>query len=196
RAISNIVDITNYVMLELGQPLHAFDADRLAESTLRIRRARLGERIVTIDGDTHELPGDSLAIADAREPVALAGIMGGIQSEISDSTTRIVLESATFERSNIRRMSRALRLGSEASKRFDKGLDTELPPSASARALSPMVELAGGSPAQGILDARAAPEARRSIAFSSTDLTGLLGQSYSEQEIAGILQPLGFDLRR
>src|SRR5207247_851057 len=93
RAISNIVDITNYVMLELGQPLHAFDADRLAESTLRIRRARLGERIVTIDGDTHELPADSLAIADAREPVALAGIMGGIQSEISDSTTRIVLES-------------------------------------------------------------------------------------------------------
>jgi phenylalanyl-tRNA synthetase beta chain len=133
-------------------------------------------------------------IADAREPVALAGIMGGIDSEISDSTTRIVLESATFERGNIRRTSRALHLTSEASKRFDKGLDSELPPSASARALSLMVELAGGSPAQGILDVRAAREERKSIAFASTDLTGLLGQNYSENEIAGVLQPLGFEL--
>jgi len=196
RAISNIVDVTNYVMLELGQPLHAFDADKLTDATLRIRRARPGERITAIDGVQRELPDDALVIADARVPVALAGIMGGIDSEISDATTRIVLESATFDRTNARRTSRALRLASEASKRFDKGLDAELPPVASARALALMLELAGGSAADGLLDVRGAQEARRVIQFTSADVTGLLGQSYSDEVIDGILQPLGFELRR
>ena len=196
RSISNVVDVTNYVMLELGQPLHAFDVDRLAERTLRIRRARPGERITAIDGVERDLPEDALVIADARAPVALAGIMGGIDSEISDSTTHIVLESATFNRSNVRRTSKALRLGTEASKRFDKGLDVELPPVASARALSLIAELAGGSPASGLLDVRTTAEAPRTIRFSSTDISGLLGQSYPNETIEGILHPLGFEIGR
>jgi phenylalanyl-tRNA synthetase beta chain len=196
RAISNIVDVTNYVMLELGQPLHAFDADRLADATLRIRRARSGERITTIDGVERELPDDALLIADAREPVALAGIMGGIDSEISEATTRIVLESATFDRTNVRRTSRALRLSSEASKRFDKGLDPELPDVASARALSLMVELAGGSAATGLLDVRSDQGEPRTIRFASSDISGLLGQTYADEVIEGILQSLGFELQR
>jgi len=196
RAISNVVDVTNYVMLELGQPLHAFDADRLAESTLRIRRARPGERITTIDGVERELPPDALVIADARVPVALAGIMGGFDSEISDATTRIVLESATFDRTNVRRTSRALRLGSEASKRFDKGLDPELPGVAAARALSLMVDLAGGSAAQGMLDIRGTQELLATIRFTPSDIAGLLGRTYSDDVIEGILEPLGFGLHR
>lgn len=196
RAISNVVDVTNYVMLELGQPLHAFNADKLAGTTLRIRRARPGEHMTTIDGIERELTDDTLVIADARTPVALAGIMGGIDSEISDSTTRIVLESATFDRANVRRTSRALRLGTEASKRFDKGLDPELPPVASARALSLMVELAGGSLAAGLIDLRAAVDPPRTIRFTSSDISGLLGQSYDDAVIEGILRPLGFDLGR
>jgi len=196
RSISNVVDVTNYVMLELGQPLHAFDAERLADATIRIRRARRGERITTIDGIERELPEDALVIADARVPVALAGIMGGIDSEISDATGRIVLESATFDPKNVRRTSKALRLGTEASKRFDKGLDVELPPVASARALALMVELAGGSPAQGLLDVRVPPGHARRILFRPDDLAGLLGQEYTDQTIEGILQPLGFELAR
>jgi phenylalanyl-tRNA synthetase beta chain len=196
RAISNVVDVTNYVMLELGQPLHAFDADLLHEMTIHVRRARPDERITTIDEVERALTPEMLVIADADRPVALAGIMGGNNSEISDHTTRIVLESATFDALNIRRTSRALRLGTEASKRFDKGLDPELPPLAARRAIRLMMELAGGSPAEGIVDMRAASEGPRRIAFDRQDVVGLIGQDYRNEQIEDVLRPLGFEVQR
>jgi phenylalanyl-tRNA synthetase beta chain len=196
RSINNVVDITNYVMLELGQPLHAFDAERLGENTIRVRRARPGERLVTIDGVDRELNDEALVIADAEIPVGLAGVMGGLNSEISDQTTRIVLESANFDPLNIRRTSRALRLSSEASKRFDKGLDVNLPPLGARRALALMAELAGGSTATGLVDVGSSISPRRSISFSVGDVVGLIGQDYSAPQIESILAPLGFEVDR
>lgn len=196
RAISNVVDATNYVMLELGQPLHAFDADRLRDATIRVRRAREGEGLTTIDGEERRLASDHLAIADATVPVALAGVMGGANSEVADSTTNILLESASFSAASIRRTSRELRLWTEASRRFDKGLDEELPPLASGRAMALMVQLAGGSPARGLVDVRRPPEPPRAIRFTPSDLAGLIGLSYPPQQINAILGSLGFQVRQ
>ncbi len=195
RPISSIVDVTNYVMLELGQPLHAFDADKLAGHTIRVRRARPGERLVTIDGVDRELSADTLVIADAHRPVAIAGVMGGIDSEISDSTQGVVVESATFDRISIRKTARALRFATEASKRFDKGLDPELPPTAAHRAFALIGELAGGSTADGLVDVYPGRAEPRSIAFSPHDVASLIGRDYSDSEIEGVLGRLGFALR-
>jgi len=196
RAISNVVDVTNYVMLELGQPLHAFDVDKVAQATIRVRRARAGERLTTIDGIDRELNPETLLIADAESPIGLAGIMGGLNSEISDSTNRIVLESANFNRLNIRRTSQALRLSTEASKRFDKGLDLELPPVGANRAMELMLQVAGGTTASGRIDVRTAAPERRRLTFSVGDVSGLIGQSYQPEEIEQILEPLGFAMER
>ncbi len=192
RAINNVVDVTNYVMLELGQPLHAFDATHLADSTIRVRRARPGERITTLDGAERSLSPDMLVIADAREAVAVAGVMGGLASEVSEQTTTVVLESANFDPKSVRRTARALRLGTEASKRFDKGLDVELPPYAARRALGLMAELAGGQIVPGLVDVRAAGAQRRTIAFSVADVEGLIGQAYGAETIDHHLRSLGF----
>lgn len=194
RPINNVVDVTNYVMLELGQPLHAFDADLLRNATIRVRRAKKGERLTTIDGTARELLEDVLVIADADAPTAIAGVMGGADSEISDSTTNIVLESATFDRLSVRRTSRDLRLSSEASKRFDKGLDPELPPLASHQAVGLMLELAGGRAATGLVDVRQPARPPRRIRFTPRDVSSLIGQTYSSKEIEEVLRPLGFQL--
>ncbi|MPZ14739.1 MAG: phenylalanine--tRNA ligase subunit beta [Chloroflexi bacterium] len=196
RSISNVVDATNYVMLELGQPLHAFDADRLQARTIRVRRARANERLTTIDGVERVLPTDALVIADAETPAALAGIMGGSNTEISEGTRRILLESATFDRMSVRQTSRALRLVTEASKRFDKGLDEELPPFASRRALALIRELAGGSVAEGLVDVWRPRDALRTIAFTADDLAALIGNAYAAEQIEDVLRPLGFALER
>ncbi len=196
RAINNIVDVTNYVMLELGQPLHAFDATSLAEATIRVRRAGTEERMTTLDGVERTLDSEMLVIADAREPVAIAGIMGGLHSEVSDQTKTIVLESANFDPKSVRRTSRTLRLGTEASKRFDKGLDVELPPFAAQRALGLMAELAGGRIEPGLLDVHAGHERPRTIDFRVTDVEALIGQSYGAEVIERILQDLGFETGR
>jgi phenylalanyl-tRNA synthetase beta chain len=196
RAINNIVDVTNYVMLELGQPLHAFDARLLRDSTIRVRRARQDERIVTLDGTERILSGDMLVIADASSPVAVAGVMGGLNSEIGEATQTIVLESATFDPKSVRRTSRALRLGTEASKRFDKGLDVELPPYAARRALGLMADLAGGRTHYDLVDVRAAVEAPRRIDFTVADVEGLIGHRYGGDRIDEILRSLGFESGR
>jgi phenylalanyl-tRNA synthetase beta chain len=193
RAINNIVDVTNYVMLELGQPLHAFDAARLAEATIKVRRAQPEERMTTLDGVERTLTSEMLVIADAREPVAIAGVMGGLNSEVGDETTTIVLESADFDPKSVRHTSRALRLGTEASKRFDKGLDEELPPFAARRALGLIAELAGGQIAAGLLDVRAGEVRPRTVDFTVADVEGLIGQRYGAETIAGILRDLGFE---
>src|SRR5579871_2771493 len=196
RPINNVVDITNYVMLETGQPLHAFDATLLRGATIRVRRAHPGESISTIDGVKRELTSEMLVIADVDRPVALAGIMGGSNSEISDSTRQIVLESATFDALNVRRTSKALRLSTEASKRFDKGLDPELPLFAARRATRLMVDLAGATSSADIADLRTATTAARELRFSRREISGLIGQDYTDEQIDAVLTALGFTVKR
>src|SRR5581483_2925658 len=196
RPISNVVDVSNYVMLELGQPLHTFDADRLRDLTIRVRPARVGERITTIDGVERELSPDMLVIADSAAPVALAGIMGGGESEITGSTTRVVLESATFSAASIRRTSRTIHLQTEASKRFDKGLDPELPPLASRRAAEMLAELAEATLEGALVDVDAHVPPPEPIRFSARDVQNLIGHAYPGAQIESVLSRLGFAVRR
>lgn len=196
RPINNIVDVTNYVMLEFGQPLHAFDADRITQGTVLVRRARPNERIVTLDGVERILTADMLVIADASVPIAIAGVMGGLDSEVGESTRSVVLESANFQRISVRRTSRTLRLATEASRRFDKGLDIELPPVAARRALAIMVELAGGQTDYDLIDVCTAAEPPRAIDFSVADVEGLIGQRYGAEHIERVLGGLGFQIQR
>lgn len=153
RPLSNLVDVTNYVMFELGQPLHAFDHEKVAQAEIRVRRARVGERLTTLDGVERVLEASDLLICDARGPVALAGVMGGAESEVSEQTSRVLLESASFESAVVRRTSRRLGLHSEASARFERGVDPNLAEMASARAAQLMAQLGGGRIATGVVDA-------------------------------------------
>jgi phenylalanyl-tRNA synthetase beta chain len=191
RPISNVVDVTNYVMLELGQPLHAFDGAKL-RGGIHVRRARAGERMRTIDGTERELNPDMLVIADETVPVAVAGVMGGADSEVSEATTRIVLESAYFDPRSVRRTARALRLPSEASRRFERGVDPEGVPRAAHRAAALIVEVAGGQSAAGLVDVYPQPEAPRTIRITPAEVNGLLGETYSANTIATTLGSLGF----
>ena len=125
RPINNVVDITNFVLLEMGQPLHAFDYNKLEENRIVVRRARPGEIITTLDGEKRTLDSETLVIADAHSPVCIAGIMGGADSQVHEGTTDILLEAAIFQRVSIRRTSRRLGLRSEASARFERGLDPD-----------------------------------------------------------------------
>ena len=144
RSINNIADVTNYVMHELGQPMHAFDLDRLQGNRVVVRRAHAGEAITTLDDVERELDGDMLMICDADKPVAIAGVMGGLDSSITQGTTRVLLEVAYFDRPNIRSTSRLLNLSTEASYRFERGVDIGSLISASDRASDLICELAGG----------------------------------------------------
>ncbi len=153
RPVNNVVDITNYVMLELGQPLHAFDFDRLAGGAIVVRHPRVGETITTLDGVERRLEPDMLCICDADKPVAVAGVMGGANSEVGDDTTTILLESACFDPVSIRRTSRRLGLSTDASYRFERGVDPSLAPRALARAAALIEEIAGGRAVAGGFDA-------------------------------------------
>ncbi len=154
RPISNVVDITNYVMWECGQPLHAFDANRIHEARIIVRRARRGERIVTLDGVERELDPEMLLITDPAGPIALAGVMGGENSEVAGETTDVLLESAHFEPTSIMRTSKLLGLASEASRRFERGSDPSGTVWAADRAIELMRSCAGGSVAAGVIDKR------------------------------------------
>ena len=153
RPVSNVVDATNYTMLELGQPLHGFDLDRLAGPSIDVRRAEVGEHLVTLDGVERSLAAEDLLICDAEKPVAIAGVMGGASSEVSASTTNVLLESAAFTREGILRTARRLDLHSEASHRFERGTDREGLERAASRAASLITEWAGGTVARGIANA-------------------------------------------
>ncbi len=155
RPINNVVDITNLVLYELGHPLHAFDLDRLADKTIVVRRAKAGEIITTLDGVERKLTPDHLVIADAQRPVALAGIMGGADTEISDSTTNVLLESAYFDSKLIRRGGRSLGLKTDASYRFERGADPLALERAIDRAAKLIIEVAGGQAARGRVDVSA-----------------------------------------
>ncbi len=191
RPISNVVDATNYTMLELGQPQHAFDADRLGD-TIVVRRARQGERIVTLDGVERELETEMLAIADAQRAVAVAGVMGGADTEVDNATRNMVLETANFAPGSIRRTARELRLASEASRRFERGLDPELAMFAAQRTVSLLLELCGGQAADGIVDVYPGRAELRRMVVHEDDITRLLGRPYARAEVVGVLESLDF----
>ncbi len=191
RPINNIVDATNYIMWETGHPTHSFDYDRLQDGRIIVRRARPGEEMITLDGINRRLDTDMLVIADAHEAVGLAGVMGGEYTEITEGTRRILLEAACFNSANIRRTARRLNLPSEASQRFEKGVDTESALFVQNRAAQLMQELAGGEIFNGILDVYPSPPAERVVTMRSQRLKEYLGYNVTKDEIKRILQGIG-----
>ena len=198
RPINNIVDITNYVMLEWGQPLHAFDYDKLrgrkpgATPAIIVRRARAGETIITLDNVERELTPEMLLITDGGGPVALAGVMGGLESEISEATTNVLLEAANFNNINNRRTSEGLKLPSEASLRFGRGVPPETTVLAAQRASEFMRELARGEIALGIADAYPLPKPVKHVNLPPADIERVLGIALSRQRIVEVLESLDF----
>ncbi|TSC52956.1 MAG: phenylalanyl-tRNA synthetase beta chain [Parcubacteria group bacterium LiPW_39] len=190
RPISNIVDITNYVMLETGQPLHAFDVDKVGGKKIIVRRANEGEQITTIEGKTYKLSSQNLVIADEKVAIGVAGIKGGEGPEIDENTKVVAIESANFESTNIRRTSKAFNLKTDASTRFENGLDPELTSKALLRAASLMAEFAGGRVASGLIDVYPNKVKPRKIFADVEWIQGLLGLPIKMQEMVNILKRL------
>jgi phenylalanyl-tRNA synthetase beta chain len=192
RPINNIVDVTNYVMLEYGQPLHAFDYDRVSGGKILVRRARQGERFDTLDGVTRECDENTLLITDGDTPLGLAGVMGGADSEVKDGTTRVLIESACFDPVLIRRTSRRLGLRSEASNRFEKGVDRARIVPALMRAVELLVEVAGGRVASPIVVEGSGEVAERVIPVRHERIVTLLGVDIREEDVMDIFRRLRF----
>lgn len=194
RPISNIVDLTNYVMLELGQPLHAFDAAKLAGAALSPRPAKPHERLTTLDGETRTLDPSMLVIADRDHAVAIAGVMGGRASEVSSQTTRIAIESAYFDPVAVRRASKRLALKTEASIRFERGADIGAAVQALERMLNLLATIGAGEPIHPIVDVFPAPPPRRIVPLSRDHLSRLVGATIADTDVNRILTTLGFEL--
>ncbi len=192
RPINNVVDVTNYVMLELGQPLHAFDYDKVVDHTIIVRRAAAGEELTTLDGVARKLTPEMLLITDPAGPNVIAGIFGGERVEVSGETTNVILEAAHFNPTNIRRTSVALGLRTESSGRFEKNPDIELTAVAIDRAAQLLGELAGGQVAPGRGDFYPEPVQRRVITFDPKQVAWLTGMTVTSGEITGSLRALGF----
>ncbi len=194
RPINNVVDVTNYVMLETGQPLHAFDYDLVRGAEIRPRRARPGETLTTLDDVERDLDPDMLMICDGDGPVAVAGIMGGGNSEVSESTSTVLLEVANFHPGSIRRTSTQLRLRSEASLRFEKGIGPDLAPYAQERALHLLELVASGRAAAGLVDSFPTPLPSPRITLPAARIEQVLGIVIDSAEVRRILSALGFDV--
>ena len=192
RPINNVVDVTNYVMLELGQPMHPFDLDKLAGATVVVRRATNGERIRTLDGVGHELTSERLVIADAGHAIAVAGVIGGADTEVTDATTTVLLESANFKATNVRRTSSALKTRSEASSRFEKGLGPHLAEVAARRATRLLVELTGGRALHGLIDVYPQPAPEVHVEVTRARLEQVLGIDLPTSDVRRALTSLGF----
>ncbi len=192
RPVNNIVDITNYVMLEWGQPLHAFDHTRLREGRIVVRRAAPGETIETLDHQGRELSSDMLVIADAERAVAIAGVMGGVDSEVDDATTTILLESANFDMKSVRRTARTLKLRTDASARFERGLDPNLVVDAAARATRLILDLCPGSRVTEVRDVYPVPVLPSDLTLPFTEIERLLGVRYEAATVLDVLTRLGF----
>lgn len=192
RSINNVVDVTNYVMLEYGQPLHAFDLDHVRDAKVIVRPADDGERFTSLDGQEHELRSPMLMIADPERSIGLAGVMGGANSEMTDTTQNVLLESATFNAINTRRTSNALRLRTDASLRFEKGLNPELAVRAVRRATRLILETAGGEAAQGVYDVFPGRSDPPRIPFSHESLRRVLGVDFPTEHVTRVLASLGF----
>lgn len=193
RPINNIVDITNYVMIEMGQPMHAFDLAKLEGGIIQVRRAQAGETIVTLDDKQRSLTEDMLVIADAKKPVAVAGVMGGANSEISPETKDILLESAVFQGTSVRLTSKALGLRSEASARFEKGLNLKTTLEALDRAAQLIQLLNAGTLVEGVLDVCAEPPKPQVITCSWRRINDLLGLSLSAETLSALLRRAGIE---
>jgi phenylalanyl-tRNA synthetase beta chain len=196
RPVSNVVDATNYVMLELGKPIHAFDAaaiarDEVGRCALHVRLARPGERLATLDHVERELPPETLLIADPEGPLAIAGVMGGAASEVSASTTDLVLESAVFDPVSIRRTAFRFGLRSEASLRFEKGQEARMARIGADRAAELIVAWAGGEAAAGRVDTAPEEPPSERVPFRPGRVNRLLGTAYSEAEQAALLERVG-----
>jgi len=191
RPISNVVDATNYVLWELGQPLHAYDYESVADATIVVRRARAGERFTTLDGEERALDASMLLIADPRRAIGLAGVMGGANTEVADRTTRILLESAWFAPASIRRTSRALGLRTDAAYRFERGADIEMLVTASARAAALIAELAGGAIARGVVDAYPGKRKPQRVRLRMSRVKRVLGVAPPLAQARKILAGLG-----
>lgn len=199
RPINNVVDITNYVMLELGQPLHAFDFQKLegkSKKKIIVRRAKRGEAIFTLDGKKRELTPETLVIADEKRGMAIAGIMGGRNSEITVRTKRIILESANFNPINIRKSSKALNLKTEASIRFEKGLDQNLAEKAIDRAAYLIEKIAKGNALSGKIDVYPRKAFPKKLVLDISYINKFLGIQIPEKEIVDILERLSFKIKR
>lgn len=192
RPINNIVDITNYVMLEYGQPLHAFDADKLAGGKINVRRASEGEVLVTLDDQERKLESSMLLITDGEKPIAIAGVMGGANSEVTPATVNIVLESAKFSGGSVRRTSRQLGLRSEASIRFEKEVNPEVVVPALNRAAALMAQVAGGTVAEGIVQSVVSEPQPTLVKLSLAKVNRYLGTSLTPEEIKSIFDRLQF----
>jgi phenylalanyl-tRNA synthetase beta chain len=195
RSINNVADITNYVMLELGQPLHAFDADTLHAQAIIVRRADLDETITTLDGVERQLNPSMLVIADGERAIALAGVMGGAETEISAGTENVLLESANFDPLSIRKTSRALGLASEASYRFERGADVEMARYACDRAAALIQQLAGGTIYRDVIDVYPAPRKHVAVGLRRRRIATLLGAPVDDATAEGILRRLGFGVK-
>ena len=189
RSVSLPVDISNYVMLETGQPLHFYDADKLAGG-ITVRRAEAGEKLTTLDEKERELNVEDLLITDESGPIGLAGVMGGASTEVSDSTTRIVIEAARFDEVSIARTARRHKLSSEASKRFERGVDPQIQAAAAQRAVDLLIELAGATVEEGVTDAGGSFEPTV-ISLPADYTAGRIGIDYTEEQIVGSLEQIG-----
>jgi len=193
RSVNNVVDATNYAMMETGQPPHAFDCARITEGKIIVRRAAAGERIVSIDGTQCQLSPDMLVIADARGPVAIAGVMGGLETEVNDATTAILFEDAYFDPVSVRTTSRKLCLPSEAAFRFERIVDIERVDWASRRTCQLIVQVAGGRVARGVVDAYPKKPAEKKVTLRLSRLNKLFGLEIPAQTATRILSALGFE---
>ncbi len=191
-SINNVVDITNYVMLELGQPLHAFDLDKVAEHRFIVRRARAGEKLRTLDGIERTLAAGTCVIADAARAISLAGVMGGADTEIGFATRNILLEAAWWDPISIRRTSKALNLRTEASMRFERGADLEMAELAARRATELTQQLAGGEVLAGGIDVYPGKETARKLELTRKEILRVMGADVADRDIEEILGALGF----
>ena len=191
RPISNVVDVTNYILMELGQPLHAFNFSEVGGAKIVVRMASEGEKFVTLDGQERTLNAQDLMICDAEKAVGLAGVMGGLNSEVTDDTTEVLIESAFFDPLTIRRTSKRLGLSTEASYRFERGIDLEGCARANSRAAMLMDQLAGGKVAAGIIDVYPAPYQAARIPLSISRTSRYLGLPLTKEQVKGQLERLG-----
>ncbi len=194
RPINNVVDVTNYVMLELGHPMHAFDVAKLGGQEIRVRRARGGEKLRTLDGQTRALDETMLVIADHDKPVAIAGVMGGADSEVSTGTTRIAVESAWFQPLSVRATSKKLGLKTEASARYERGADVSAPVRALARVRVLLEKTGTGRVVGPVTDVFPHPPSPRTVALDRGHLARLLGDSVPDTEVDRVLTKLGFNV--
>ena len=193
RPINNVVDITNYVMLEYGQPLHAFDLDACRDRTIIVRSAREGETLTTLDGEQRKLSPPMLTISDSRDPVGLAGVMGGANSEMTGETTAVLLESASFDPANTRRTRSALDMRTDASDRFERGIRSALASIGLRRATKLIVELCGGIAAKGIIDLYPTRREPPTLSLSRARIRQVLGVDYPMSQVRRVLDSLGFE---